>query len=40
MAKVTGALREYASGPKDWDVKGSARVISCCSGNWDGIRDS
>jgi hypothetical protein len=37
--KVTDALREYANGPKEWDVKGSVHVISCCSGNWDGIRD-
>ena len=37
--KVTDALREYANSHKDWDVKGSVRVISCCSGNWDGIRD-
>jgi len=40
MTKVKGAFREYANGPKDWDIKGSVRVISCCSGNWDGIRDS
>jgi hypothetical protein len=40
MTKVTGSLRDYANGPKNWDIKGSVCVISCYSGNWDGIRDS
>lgn len=31
---------DYANGPKDWDIKGSVRVVPCSGGNWDGNRDS